>query len=411
MRAASSGSEAVSQAHGQLMGQYRAGAENANQMAQIAGGAASKAAEMTQQEAHFSRGLEQRQSETNLEAAKAGFEPDTPKGKGGRAEQLDAEMEKGQQQPGQIGPIDPESQKRLSDTTKEPLEMDGQGRWRPTAERKANTERTQKREDFQADTDRIKAITYRDQVGVSAQKAFIADDMEAFEENAKLESSHANDRQNQFDRLVKNGADVHDWDSLSKMTAELSAFEPTAAADIAAKKFTPRLAASIKAMIGKEALSAIARTGTTKFLDIDMTNPKMIEFSNWREQISLYYAANPAMVPSFVNSTQRKMFYINQQAAAQVLMGISQAPRGQGSGDSIPAMDPNAPPGEGAGPAAPPLQHSQQDPRKQKAVEAIQGTRIGGGGSQEALQRGQQVDPTGYRDQPGQVHKLSGRFR
>lgn len=399
MRAASSGADAVAQAHSQLLGQYRSGADQANQTAQVVGNQLNAGLDRNQQESQFSRGLAQRQSETDLEGAKAGFERDgTPTAAtGSREAQLEQEMAKGQGQP-QIGPLDPESQQRLSEQGEKPLEMDQQGRWRPTAERTADRERAQRREDFQADTERIRAMAYRDQVGVAAQKALAAGDKDTYEAKAKELAQLPNGMQKRYDRLMKGDVNSNDWGELSQLARGSEEVDPTLQADLKAQQFTPRVAAFVRAQVQKDALQSILLSkGDTSNLEIDWTAPKMREFQQQVTSINDFMRSNPALNQlAFIRSTEDKMRFLNVLAASQVLLGLSRAP--SPSGGRAPATTPapqGQPGGESGAPGAPPPTHSTPRPGHDKGVGAVRDARAGGASPQEALQAGQNVHATG----------------
>jgi hypothetical protein len=428
MRAAASGAEAVSQARGQLLGQYREGAENARNLSQTASSLvqqhedrqtqkeqfASKmeleSAQMAQQESQFSRGLQQRESETELEAAKSGFEPNQggqdegaqggamagaqagAEG-GARAAQLEAEMAKGQGQP-KIGALEPDAQQRLSETTKQPLEMDSQGRWRPTAERKSAQERAQKREDFQAETERIRARAYEQQVSVAAQKALMAGDMEAYEEHAQILANVPNDRQKQYDRLMTGKVSESDWSDIAKEAADNP--EPGLAEDIKAQNFSPRVQAFMRTQVGKGSLKAIVGSlGDTTKLKIDWTNPVMVQFQQMVQTDAGFMRANPALGQlGFIQSTDDKMRFLNVMAAAKIMTGMGRAPRGKASGGMVPATEGGGGASAGGAPAELPP-GSTQVPGRSEGAAAVRGARAGGASPQEALRAGQRVSPTG----------------
>lgn len=390
MRAASSGAEAVQAAHNQLLAQGRAGAEQTMQTAQFAAGQVGQHMDRQQQESQFSRGLAQRESETELEAAKAGFEKD-----GGRAAQLEAEMQKGEGQP-KLGALDPKSQQRLSEQTEQGLEMDAHGKWRPTQERKDAQARAQKREDFQADTERIRALAYRDQVGVAAQKALAAGDKDAYEENVARLVATPNDMQKRFDRMMKNEVHSTDWSELGQLAKGSEEMDPTLQADIKAQQFTPRVAAFVRAQVQKDALQSIVLSkGSTNKLDVDWTAPQMRAFQQEVASINDFMRSNPALGQlAFIKSTEDKMRFLNVLAASKVLMGMTQPP--SPSGGMMPATQ--APSGGGApapggGPELPP--GSTQVPGRAEGAAAVRGARAGGASPSEALQQGQQVAPTG----------------
>jgi hypothetical protein len=421
MRAASSGADAVQRAHSELLNQHRSGADTANRTAQVAGqvvgegearaqqqqqfdsrmeqDASQFSERMSQDQAQFERAAGQRDDATELEAAKAGFEKNDGQGQqepgGDRQAKLEAEMRKGEGQP-KIGPLDQESQQRLNDAAKQPLEMDGQGRWRPTAERKDAQQRSQKREDFQADTERIRAMAYRDQVGVSAQKALASGDMETYKAKAQELAALPNGMQKRYDRLMKGDVNSTDWGELADLAKGSEAVEPTLMADLKAKNFSPRVAAFVRAQVQKDALTSIVLSkGATNYLEIDWTGSKMREFQGEVASMNNFMRSNPALGQlGFIQSTDDKMRFLNVMAAAKVLNGMTVAPSPSGG------MSPATPPDQAGGgapggpqqPVVPP--GGTQVPGRQQGADAVRGARAGGASPQDALRAGQKAHTT-----------------
>jgi hypothetical protein len=368
MRAASSGAEAVSQAHSQLLNQHRAGAEQATRSAAMVGQIEGQELDrdqqatqfnqkMAQDESQFSRGLEQQKSATNLAGAKEGYEPANAENASDEQKAgAEAEARQEQGQPA-MGPLDPESQQRLQDATKQKLEMDGQGRWRPTQERKDEQARQQTRNDYKADTERMRAIAYKEQVATSAQKALRSGDTKAYDEHATQLANYPNDRQKQYDRMMKQDMNNNDWSELAKY-----ADEPSVAADIKAKQFTPRVAQAMRALVGKESMEAIVGSmGDTSKLKVDWTNPVMQQFQQMVQAENQFLRANPSFGAfADIKSTEDKMRFLNVMAAAKVYGGMASAPNP--SGGMTPATTPQGQPGGGMQqPASAPLQHSQPE--------------------------------------------------
>lgn len=407
MRAAASGAEAVQQAQSQLLAQHRAGAQQTEEMARGISSSVGQSLDRTQQGEQFDRQMAHRESELELEGAKAGFEKggedQGQEPQGDRAAKLEAEMRKGADQP-KIGPLSQESQQRLNAQISQPLEMDAGGKWRPTKERREKMEREARREDFSADTERMRAMAYRDQVGVSAQKALAAGDKDAYEENVKRLVATPNDMQKRYDRLVK--GDVHDtdWGELSTL-ARVNEDDVNGElyADLKAKQFTPRVAAFVRAQVQKDALTSIVLSkGSTNELEVDWTAPKMREFQAQVASINDFMRTNPALGQlAFINSTEDKMRFLNVLAASQVLLGMTQAP--SPAEGMMPATM-----GQGAAPAVtgegePFARHSTPPPDQAAGLRAVRGARAGGATPSESLQAGQAEHPTaGRQAQPGQ---------
>ena len=417
-------------AHSEVLNTYRSGAAQAGQMARDVGNVFNEGENrkqrgeqfdesMAQRDRQFTSSQEQQASQfnrqqagqedrTNLEAAKAGFE----KGDS-RSAQLDKEMGKGQGQefvgpmpPGEErpGPLDPESQQRLQEQGQKPMEMDSSGKWRPTAERQANTEREQKRADFSADTERMRAMAYRDQVGVSAQKALASGDKEAYKKDVQRLVALPNDRQKQFDRLMKDDPRPTDFPELKKLAAGSEMADPSLMADIDKGIMTPRIGAFLRAQVAKDALqSVVLSKGSTDMLEVDWTNPQMIAFQDTRNNINSFMKANPALAQlGFIKSTEDKMRFLNVLAASQVVMGLNRAPSSP-AGGMMPSTDPMQQQ-QGGGAGAPPMVgQTQGTPRPgapDAGTQAVQDARAGGASPQDALQAGQDVDPTAGRKMP-----------
>lgn len=392
MRAASSGAAAVQQAHSELINSYQSGAQQANQNAQVANQVVGQGVERNQQQQQFERTAQQRDEATNLEAAKAGFEKEPASD---RQSRLESEMRQGAGQP-QIGPLQPEDQQRLSDQASKKMEMEPSGRWRPTAEHAAEKEREQKREDFKADTERMRAISYRDQVGVSAQKALAAGDKAAYDEHTKELAATPNKMQKRYDKLMKGDVNSNDWSELTDMARGGPDSDPTLMADLKANSFTPRVAAFVRAQVQKDALTSVVLSkGSTKHLDIDWTAPKMREFTTQVANLNDFMRSNPALGQlAFIKDTGDKMRFLNVMAASQVLLGMTQAP--SPSGGMMPATAPGG--GGGAPPGSPemgPPAGSTQVPGRAAGAAAVQNARAGGASPSDALRAGQQANPTG----------------
>lgn len=385
MRAAGSGAEAVAQAHSQLLAQHRAGADQANQNAQVINTSVGQGLERKQQQAQFDQRMKHERAALNLEAAKSGYERDD------RASKLENEMQKGEGQP-KLGPLDPESQQRLKDQSEQGLEMDSHGRWRPTAEKQQENTR----KNFEADTERIRAIAYRDQVGVAAQKALASGDKDAYEENVARLVATPNDMQKRYDRLMKNEINSNDWSELGQLAKGSEEMDPTLGADIKAQQFTPRVAAFVRAQVQKDALTSIVLSkGSTDKLKVDWTAPKMREFQAEVNSINDFMRSNPSLGQlAFIRSTEDKMRFLNVLAASKVIMGMTQ-PVSPSAGMTPATQAPGAAAAPAAGGAgAPPLQHSTPAPGHQQGVDAVRGARAGGATPQQALEAGQRANPT-----------------
>lgn len=419
MRAAESGAAAKARGHAGLMNQYQAGADNALKTAQVASDIIGKGEDratqkeqfkssqeqqasqfsqrMAQDQSQFDRTADQRDAQTDLDAAKSGFERGGEQEPGdSRKAKLEEEMRQGEGQP-RIGPLDAESQQRLSDQSKEPMEMDGQGRWRPTKERKNAQAGEQRRADFQADTERIRAMAYRDQVGVSAQKALASGDMETYKQKAQELANLPNGMQKRYDRLMKGDVNTNDWGELSQLAKGSEEVEPTLMADLKAKQFTPRVAAFVRAQVQKDALTSIVLSkGNTSYLEVDWTAPKMREFQGQVASLNTFMKTNPALGQlGFIQSTDDKMRFLNVMAAAQVLNGMTTAPSPSGGMTPATQGQPGGEMGGGGGRQQMVPPGGTQVPGREEGAEAVRGARAGGASPTDALQAGQRANPTG----------------
>lgn len=366
MRAAESGQAIVARERDRIDNARRENAANWQNLGQGVANSIQQKASMDQQQSQFDAQMQQRsqqfdrqmaaeQQRTDLDAAKAGFERN---GTGNdRASRLQAEMDRGGQQtselgqerwggsqgPGQggIGPIDSESQGRLREQGSKPLELDGT--WRPTEERKQQA----KRENFQADTERIRAEAYRDQVGAQMQKAQMKGDKDEAKTLATTLVGPVNGMVEQYDRFMKGEPRDSDWGDIADAARGSEEMDPTLSADIKAKQFTPRVQAFMRAAQSREALKYIVRTGDVGNLKIDWTTPQMRAFT---EQVSQFNALAKSMGPEFaqfagINSVADKMSFLNMQAAIAVYTGMDSAP--DPTGGMMPSA--GAPPEGGAG--------------------------------------------------------------
>lgn len=361
MRAAQVGRADVNQAHGELMAEKRAGQERFTRMGTEAAGLINENearkqqgqqfdAKMAEDKRQFDVTSRQRDDQTSLEAAKSGFEENP---KSDRASQLEQEMARGASQP-PIGPLETESQNRLRQQGSQPLEH--QGRWRATEAR----QQEEKRKNFEADTERIRAESYRDQVGAQAQKARASGDAPKMKELHEALASPVNDSVKNFDRMMKGEARESDWGDLAEAAGEGDQVEPGLDADIKAKNWTPRVQQFARSQISKEAIKYVIRTGDTAHLKVDWTSPKMRAFT---EQLSHFNALAKSMGPEFskfagINTVEDKMTFLNTQAAMAVYMGMDQAPAQSAPLPSAGGPQQQQPPA----PAAAPMAQAQQNP-------------------------------------------------
>ena len=393
MKAAAIGAEAQARGHRELMEQGRASQEQTLKAAGLAADVIGAGEQRKTQREQFDKEMKFREKGLDLEGAKAGYEfdegtpPEGPQGTaqarslpegerpfpqqgeeagapGSRSAQLEAEMQKGAQQ-GSLGPIGEQEQQNLQDQGGKKMEMDHRGRWRMTPEAAAAQQREAKRKDFEADTDRMRAFSYRQQTAQAAAKAQMEGDTKLYDEKAKELAGTANDRQKQFDRLMKSeNVSSEDWNDLAASAAEIGGMDASLANDIQAKNFSDRVKQHLRARIGYDALSSIVDSqGSTKFLDIDQTNPQWQAFEQQRKEINMEMMGNQALsAMSSVRNTREKMDFLNVMAAGRVLMGMARTPAGKGPGMPPATQGPGEPGAPEEQPAAAPFPPSRQRP-------------------------------------------------
>lgn len=400
VRASAQGQQSVDNARAQLNQQQRFGVQQTNETAANVGNLMAQHSQQRQQASQFDRQMTQREDETELEAAKAGFQRGGKGGEGGeggaggdRAAKLQAEMQRGEQQQG-VGALDQQSQERLRAQGEKPMENVG-GKWVPTEERKQEAQR----KNFEADTDRIKAEAYADQMGLQVQRHAIKGEREQAAELAKTLSMPVNQSVESFDRLLnaemgKGVPKDSDWTDLEDAAKGGPDADPTLMADIQARKFTPRVQQFARAAISREAIKYIARTGDTGNLKIDWTAPQMRQFTEQVQQMNL---AAKAMGPEFsrfagISSIEDKMAFLNTQAAMAVFMGMANAPAGDPTGGMPPSAGGPQQGGAPQGQPAPQQQRLQHTPDAAGRIE--QGRRAG-----EARKAGNPPAPIGFPDE------------
>lgn len=377
MRAAASGAEAVAQAHGQLLEQYREGARNANQMAGLAGQIVGAGEERKMQKEQFEASHKQRgelaekelaersrqfdiesaeqRRRTNLQAATQGFqeagieqEPAAGQGVQGGGADAEARAAAGQQEPtraqrlqeemarggaqtsGGIGTLPPESQQRLQGQGQKPMERD-RGQWVETPEAKRRYEKSLEIKQFEADTERMKVLQQKHEQGMRAQRALAAGDMKVYDEESERISQTANDMQETYNRLMDEDAVMTGNDKAE--LKELALGLPQGGAEIIAQidkgKMTPEIQAMLRAQVSKDTLEAIVQTrGNTKYLveKIDWTAPQLRQFNETKLALNDWLRFSAALSPgnyAFITSAAQKNSYLNSMAAAFVLMGMS----------------------------------------------------------------------------------------
>ena len=330
------------------------------QTANRVGSLMSQHAGREQQADQFGQQMDLQQDRLDLEGAKAGFERG---GGDSRAQQLEQEMARGAEQTG-VGPLDPESQDRLRGQTSQGLEHEG-GKWRSTQEAKEQRDTANKLNAFKADTERVRAETYRDQVGLQVQRAQAAGKREEARALAKPMADGINGDVKKFDRFMNGTPTENDWSDLAKYAGESNQLDPTLIEEIKNRNWGPRTQQFLRSHISRESLKFVARTGMTGGLEVDWTAPPMRSFA---EQAWQTNAMAKSLGPEFsqiaqIKSVEDKMEFVNTHAAMTVLTGMDQAqapdptqgmpgslggPAPEG-GMAEPPMDPNAVAAQDAG--------------------------------------------------------------
>lgn len=385
VRASAQGQESVDRGRASYNQQVQFGRQETDRMASDVGSLVGQHQQMQQQQGQFDRQMQQRETETDLDAAKSGFQ----RGGGDRAAQLEQEMAEGSS----VGPIDPQSQERLRQQGSKGLE-DAGGRWVPTEERKQD----QQRKNFEADTDRIKAMAYADEVGLRVQNLQMKGDYEAAKLEAVTLSKPINGFVQSFDRLLnaemgKEVARDSDWNDLEKAARGGPDVDPTLMNDIKARTFTPRVQQFARAAASKMSIEYIARTGDTSNLKVDWTAPAMRQFT---EELHNQFLMAKSLGPTFsqfasIRSTEDKMAFLNQRAAQAVYLGMVNTPTEDPTGGMPPSA--GGPQQQGA-PQGQPVQQQRLQHTLDAAGRIEQGRRAG-----EARKAGKPPAPIGFPDE------------
>lgn len=319
-RAASS--QGVAQAHGELLNQHRFGQQQAIAMADSAGTAFErmKSRELTREIETGRQALDQQQ--LDLGAAKEGFQrgsgtPTSPL-VDERQKKLEAEMDRGAQQTG--GGQDPAAMQRRAEQAKKPLEMSGAGNtFVPTEQGIA----TQKRKDFEADTDRIKAESYAAQTSAQLVKAQRSGDvdtvkniktnlMQPIKTDAKLLGDVATGKLND-----------KSWDSIQAMAAEVP--DPELQREIQAKTPGPRLRSFLSSKVAFGALNFVKQTGGDMPDGdvVDYTSPQMQQFTQSVAQAGQFISMQGPEFGQFLGlkTLNDKLRFQNVMAARSVMEG------------------------------------------------------------------------------------------
>lgn len=331
-QAAASGAAAKAQAHGELLQQHRFGQQQALQTAEVAGGMYDRAQQRKLQERELAF---QQQAETgrqalgqqqiNLDAAKAGYQQE----RGGptspllseRQAKLDAEMQRGGEETSALYQGDPAAEQRGAEQQGKPLEMTESGRFVPTEEGRA----MQTRKNFEADTERMRAETYREQTRASLLKAQATGDKEAekavktslmqpIKSDAKLLTQFATGKMND-----------KDWDSVKSMAQGVP--DPELQREIESGIPGPRLRSFLSSKVAHGALNFIKDTGGD-LPDgdvIDYTSPQMQQFTQQVAQAGQMIGSMGKDFGAFLGlkTFSDKLRFQNLLASKAVLAGMT----------------------------------------------------------------------------------------
>lgn len=346
MQAASSGHAAVQDARNQVLSQHRAGAQQADQRAGMVGSQLEQSAARQQQQGQFEKNLEQRQSETDLEARKAGFEPNND-----RLSKLDQEMQRGADQPS-IGPLETDAQDRLRTQGAQPMEQDpGSGRWRPTAERQQQTKANQELGTYKAQTERVRALAYQQQTAANYNKAQLKGETEVADQNYKTLLKPINQQSELFNSFMNDKMTDGQWSKLELDAKDVIGMDPSLGEAIkqvrsgnadapVGKSGTTAAQRVVQFMRGKMdamAISHVEMTGRFDGLDVDWTSPKMQTFKEMQNYASGLAASFGPEFSRFcaINSIASKNEFVNRQAAIYTKYGMDQVLKADTSGEGF----------------------------------------------------------------------------
>lgn len=376
-RAAAVGAQGVQQAHSELLGQHRFGQQHALQIADVAGTAYERM-KGREQERDIETGRQSlQQQELDLGAAREGFNRQgqgapTPPLLDERQKKLEAEMARGEQQG---GGQDPAAMQRRAEQAKKPMEMSGAGNtFVPSEQGQA----VQKRKNFEADTDRIKAESYAAQTSAQLVKAQRSGDvdtvkniktnlMQPIKTDAKLLGDVATGKMND-----------KSWDSIQAMAAEVP--DPELQKEIQAKTPGPRLRSFLSSKVAFGALNFVKQTGGDMPDGdvVDYTSPQMQQFTQSVAQAGQFIAMQGAEFGKFLGlkTLNDKLRFQNVMAARSVMegwtmgqvpgapqQGAAQQPGGGGAGP-MGTMTPSS----GQAPQAPPPSQQQMQQHEQDMV-------------------------------------------
>jgi hypothetical protein len=269
MRAAESGAAAKQHAHDQYLAQQRHGSAQALQQGQAAASQYAEGRQLQQRDTQ----LDQGQQQIDLEAAKSGFQR---QGAGtDRMAKLKQEMDQGGSLgAGQEGPPTPEQQRRAEQMGK-PIEQSGSA-FVPTEQGMAE----QRRKSFSADTDRMRAESYQQQVQQSLLKAQATNDQEAIKNIKTNLMKPMESDANMLSEFVNGKANDSTWEKLSKMVEGNP--DQALQQEVQSRVAGPRVRDILNQKIASSALKYISTTDgdLPDSKVVDYTNPHMVKFTN-----------------------------------------------------------------------------------------------------------------------------------
>lgn len=339
-RAAAQGAEFASRAHGELLQQYRTGQQQAMQGAELVSGMDERRKARNEQSRQFDAEMAQRrefetgrqaldQQQIDLRAAEQGYQRTGATGSpllDQRMQKLQSEMDRGAGQPGaggqpEVGPPTPEQQRR-ADQMGKGVEMPGAHQpFVPTAEGKA----AQRMERFKADTQRMQAEAYREQVKGQLLKAQLQGD----EEGAKNLKANLMKPINSDAKLLEDFAsgkfNDKSWDSVEAMVADVP--DPELRREVEQKVPGPRLRSFLSAKVAFGALNYIKDTGgdMPDAKVVDFTSPQMQQFTGAVKQTADLIGQMGAEFGQFLGlrTLNDKIRFQNEMAAKMVLSGMT----------------------------------------------------------------------------------------
>lgn len=298
-------------------------------MAQIAGQAGARVDEeelrrdqMAQQQGQFEQRLK-------LDEFRAGAER-TPD----RAQQLQQEMERGGQQ---TQGLPPDQQKNIQEQAQKGMQTDDGYTYRPRADVLASQQAEQDRKAYEAQTKRMQARAYTEQVAQSWRKNIAAGEKEAAEKDYERLVGPLKSNIERMDRFFKGEERPADWSRIKEIVNREA--DPNMQPEVieAAKNesWDPRLSKFLQGYMAKQSMDIIAETGTIPMARngtplVDMESPAYKRFEGLRHDYAGWMGMltqNPIFTLIFGPMTlEEKNRMLNQGAARAVQMGLGREP-------------------------------------------------------------------------------------